>query len=72
VRRLGFLDKGGLVRIGAVHYNTAEEVDRFLAELARIAGGKRSWPRTESDVDPIADTKPSMSTEQLKSPKKDK
>lgn len=31
--RLGVLDKGGLVRIGFVHYNTAEEVDRVLQAL---------------------------------------
>ena len=34
--RLGVLDKGGLVRIGFVHYNTAAEVDRALEALARI------------------------------------
>jgi cysteine desulfurase family protein (TIGR01976 family) len=32
--RLGVLDDGGLVRIGLVHYNTAEEVDRALEMLA--------------------------------------
>jgi cysteine desulfurase family protein (TIGR01976 family) len=32
--RLGLPD--GAVRVGAVHYNTAEEVDRLLAELERI------------------------------------
>ncbi len=31
--RLGLLEKGGLVRIGFVHYNTAEEVDRTLGVL---------------------------------------
>lgn len=36
--RLGLLDKGGLVRIGFVHYNTAEEVDRVLAALGEISG----------------------------------
>lgn len=34
MERLGLLDKGGLVRIGFVHYNTAEEVDRVLVALA--------------------------------------
>lgn len=34
--RLGVLEKGGLVRIGFVHYNTLEEVDRTLAVLARL------------------------------------
>lgn len=34
--RLGVEDKGGMLRIGLVHYNTAAEVDRFLEELKRI------------------------------------
>jgi cysteine desulfurase family protein (TIGR01976 family) len=33
MERLGLLDKGGLVRVGFVHYNTAAEVDRLLAAL---------------------------------------
>jgi cysteine desulfurase family protein (TIGR01976 family) len=37
VRRLGLLDKGGVLRIGLAHYNTIEEVDALLAALARIA-----------------------------------
>jgi cysteine desulfurase family protein (TIGR01976 family) len=35
--RLGLEDTGGMVRIGLVHYNTHEEIDRFLKELASIA-----------------------------------
>jgi cysteine desulfurase family protein (TIGR01976 family) len=35
MRRLG-LEDGGAVRVGLVHYNTAEEVDRLLAALARL------------------------------------
>ena len=31
--RLGLEDKGGMVRVGLVHYNTAEEVDRLLDAL---------------------------------------
>ena len=34
MRRLGLED--GAVRVGIVHYNTAEEVDRLLAELERL------------------------------------
>jgi cysteine desulfurase family protein (TIGR01976 family) len=34
--RLGVEAKGGLLRIGLVHYNTAEEVDRLLAGLREI------------------------------------
>ena len=36
MRRLGVADEGGLVRIGFVHYNTAEEVDRVLEALAGL------------------------------------
>jgi cysteine desulfurase family protein (TIGR01976 family) len=36
MRRLGLEDDGGALRVGFVHYNTAEEVDRLLAELARL------------------------------------
>ena len=32
--RLGLEDRGGLVRIGLAHYNTAEEVDTLLGVLA--------------------------------------
>jgi cysteine desulfurase family protein (TIGR01976 family) len=35
--RLGIEDKGGLLRIGLVHYNTADEVDRLLAALKEFA-----------------------------------
>jgi cysteine desulfurase family protein (TIGR01976 family) len=35
--RLGVEANGGLLRIGLVHYNTAEEVDRLLAALREIA-----------------------------------
>lgn len=38
MERLGLLDKGGLVRIGFVHYNTAQEVDRVLAVLSELVG----------------------------------
>lgn len=35
--RLGVEDKGGLLRIGIVHYNTAEEIDRLLNALRELA-----------------------------------
>ena len=38
MERLGLLDSGGLVRIGFVHYNTEEEVDRVLGALRELAG----------------------------------
>ena len=34
--KLGVESQGGMLRIGLVHYNTAEEVDRFLAALRAI------------------------------------
>ena len=37
MERLRLLEKGGLVRIGFVHYNTEEEVDRVLAALNDLA-----------------------------------
>jgi cysteine desulfurase family protein (TIGR01976 family) len=36
MKRLGLEDSGGAVRAGIVHYNTAGEVDRLLAELERL------------------------------------
>jgi cysteine desulfurase family protein (TIGR01976 family) len=36
--RLGVQDSGGLLRIGLVHYNTAEEVERLLAGLRAVSG----------------------------------
>ena len=38
MERLDTLGRGGLVRIGFVHYNTLEEVDRLLAALRELAG----------------------------------
>lgn len=35
VRRMG-LEKEGMIRVGLLHYNTEQEVDRFLRELAEI------------------------------------
>jgi cysteine desulfurase family protein (TIGR01976 family) len=34
--RLDVEDKGGMVRVGLVHYNTIDEVDRLLEELHRL------------------------------------
>lgn len=36
--RLGVEQSGGMLRIGLVHYNTPEEVGRFLVALREIAG----------------------------------
>jgi cysteine desulfurase family protein (TIGR01976 family) len=37
IERLGKADSGGILRLGLVHYNTAEEVDRALEALEGIA-----------------------------------
>jgi cysteine desulfurase family protein (TIGR01976 family) len=39
--RLGVEDKGGMVRVGLVHYNTEEEVDRLIEELRRMTDSKQ-------------------------------
>jgi cysteine desulfurase family protein (TIGR01976 family) len=39
IERLGLADRGGVVRIGLTHYNTADEVDRLVGALARMAEG---------------------------------
>jgi selenocysteine lyase/cysteine desulfurase len=36
--RLGVENSGGVLRVGLVHYNTAEEVDRLLAALHEFVG----------------------------------
>lgn len=41
IERLGLDESGGVVRVGLTHYNTAEEVERLLDELAElVSGGK--------------------------------
>jgi cysteine desulfurase family protein (TIGR01976 family) len=40
--RLGVEQKGGVLRVGIVHYNTAEEVDRLLAALKEFVA-KQIW-----------------------------
>jgi len=37
--RLGLEDKWGMVRVGPVHFNTVEEIERFGEALRRIAAG---------------------------------
>jgi cysteine desulfurase family protein (TIGR01976 family) len=37
--RLGLEDSGGMVRVGAAHYNTFEEVERLKAALMKIVTG---------------------------------
>lgn len=42
IERLGLANSGGVLRIGLTHYNTADEVDRLVATLGRIAAGERT------------------------------
>ena len=37
-RRLGLEESGGMVRVGAVHYNSPSEIERLVDVLGRIAG----------------------------------
>jgi cysteine desulfurase family protein (TIGR01976 family) len=39
IERLGKTDVGGVLRLGLVHYNTADEVDRTLEALGRVVEG---------------------------------
>ena len=36
VKSLGLYESGGVVRVGPVHYNSAEEIDRLVTELDKI------------------------------------
>ena len=44
--RLDVEKDGGFLRIGLAHYNTAEEVERFLSELNQILGNRASGPHS--------------------------
>jgi cysteine desulfurase family protein (TIGR01976 family) len=37
VERLGLLEAGGMIRVGPVHYNTIEEIERFGEVLKQVA-----------------------------------
>jgi selenocysteine lyase/cysteine desulfurase len=36
VERMGLLEAGGMIRVGPVHYNTLDEVERFGKVLKRL------------------------------------
>ncbi|WBB71639.1 cysteine desulfurase-like protein [Micromonospora sp. WMMD1128] len=42
---MGLRDSGGAVRASVYHYNTADEVDRLLAEIDRVADDERTMVR---------------------------
>lgn len=56
IERLGLFESGGVLRLGLVHYNTSDEVDRVLAELRTIvaAGATRAAPREARASAPVA------------------
>jgi selenocysteine lyase/cysteine desulfurase len=35
IKKMGLMDKGGVLRVGLAHYNTSAEVDGFLGSLER-------------------------------------
>ncbi len=39
VERLGLLEAGGMIRIGPVHYNTLEELNRLEEVLTQVVAG---------------------------------
>ena len=39
VERMGLLESGGMVRVGPVHYNTLDEIERFREVLSNIVKG---------------------------------
>jgi cysteine desulfurase family protein (TIGR01976 family) len=45
IERLGLAAFGGVLRLGLAHYSTADEVDRTLEALARIAAAAHAGPR---------------------------
>jgi selenocysteine lyase/cysteine desulfurase len=45
MERLGLAERGGVVRLGLVHYNTAAEVERTLEVLAELAVAPQSVRR---------------------------
>lgn len=44
MEHLGFEATGGMVRVGAAHYNTRQEIDRFLKAVDQIASSKAAKP----------------------------
>ena len=42
IDRLGLQNTGGVVRVGAVHYNTVKEIERFLACISHLMGSNNN------------------------------
>jgi len=47
IERLGLAGEGGLLRIGLMHYNTADEVDRLLEAIERHVSANRPQPAAQ-------------------------
>jgi selenocysteine lyase/cysteine desulfurase len=39
IRALGLAESGGMVRVGLVHYNTVDEIDRLVEALGELTAG---------------------------------
>ena len=50
IERLGTYERGGVLRLGLVHYSTAAEVDRTLEALAHLAAGAPVGSRPVAQV----------------------
>ena len=48
IRALGLAESGGMVRVGFVHYNETEEVERLAQALRELAGSTAAQPVTRS------------------------
>ncbi len=46
IERFGLAERGGVLRIGLTHYNTAEEIDRLLGALSEIAAATPARSRS--------------------------
>ncbi len=66
MEKLGREEHGGMVRVGATHYNTTREIDRFLKALEPIAG-KRLKVVTSPDGKRAA-KKPAVKKKKTSSP----
>lgn len=50
MEKLGLEERGGALRIGLAHYNTPEEIERFLAELRDVLRGGTAVAVTGSET----------------------
>jgi selenocysteine lyase/cysteine desulfurase len=48
IRALGLAESGGMVRVGFVHYNEPEEIERLAQALRELAGPTAAQPPTRS------------------------